>query len=460
MKRRNRTKQIKAPNLLVLIFLLILLASLLTYLIPAGQFDSDTNNAIITGTYHSVTQTPVSPWRAICMIFDGMTSSGWIIAIILLMGGSIGTIIGTGAVENLIGYAVYKLRTKKITVLIPCCMFLMSFLASFGGNDAFVAFVTVGVVFARKLKLDPIVAVAVFFLSSFVGFFSGPFIMSAQLIGGVPPLSGFGLRICVLIAMTTLASIYTVNYSLRISKNPAKSLMGNTDWLAQCTQEDTLEQINLDRRALLVVLLLIGTFVALSIALPLLGFGYGELIGLLLIVVIISELLYKKSPSQIADDFTKGVMSMAGVALVIGMAKTISLVLESGNILHTLIHIITLPLSTVGPEASSVLLFLSNAVINIFIPSSSGQAAVVLPLMMPIGTMLDIPAQVVISSFIYGDGLTNLCIPTFSALIGGLTIAKVPYGKWLRFILPFIILSAVCLSILLMILTAVGWTGL
>ncbi|MEG2268534.1 MAG: TIGR00366 family protein, partial [Acinetobacter sp.] len=101
-----------------------------------------------------------------------------------------------------------------------------------------------------------------------------------------------------------------------------------------------------------------------------------------------------------------------------------------------------------------------NAFINLFIPSCSGQAAVVIPLMMPVGEVLGISPQVVVSAFIYGDGLTNLCIPTFGVLVGSLMMAKVPFGKWLRFAVPFVAICAVGLSVLLFVLTSIGWTGL
>lgn len=451
--------KLKPLNLLVLIFLLIMAASVCTYLVPAGKFGLDSNGSIVAGTYSRVSATPVSPWKALCMIFEGMTSGSFIISVILLMGGCISAVIGTGAVEHLIDFAMYKLQQKKITVLVPCCMILMSLLASFGGSDAFVAFVAMGVVFAHKLRLDPISAVAVFFLSTFVGFFSGPFIMSTQLIAGVKPFSGFLVRLCVLLVMTAMACVYTVRYCSKVSADPANSLMGHTDWLAECDGSQEVKKVSLDKRALIVVLLLIGAFISLAVLMPLFGLGYGELIGVLLLVVIASGIIYGKNSDEIATGFAKGVASMTYVALVVGMARTISLVLEKGNILPTMTQGIMEQLSHLPAGIAAVMLFLSNSIINIAIPSCSGQAAIVLPVMMPIGKLLNIPDQVVVSAFIYGDGLTNLCIPTFAALMGALTIAKVPFGKWLRFVLPFVGIAAVLLSALLVVLTAIGWTG-
>lgn len=456
---RRKPLTVRPLNLLVLIFLLIMIASISTYVVPAGKFDVDAKGVIVAGTYSRVPSTPVSPWRALCMIFDGMTSGSFIISVILLMGGCISAILATGAVEHLIDFAMYRLQQKKISVLVPCCMILMSLLASFGGSDAFVAFVAVGVVFAHKLRLDPISAVAVFFFSTFVGFFSGPFIMSVQIIAGVKPFSGFAVRLCVLLVMTGLACLYTVRYCRRVSEDPANSLMGHTRWLADCSMEQEVKEVRLDWRALTVVLLLVGSFIGLAVLMPLFHLGYGELIGILILVVIVSGFIYGKTTDEIASGFAKGVASMTYVALVVGMARTISLVLEKGNVLPSMIQGIIEKLSHLPAGIAAVMLFLSNSVINVAIPSCSGQAAIVLPVMMPIGRLLGIPDQVVVSAFVYGDGLTNLCIPTFAALMGALSIAKVPFGKWMRFILPFIGIAAVLLSVLLIALTAIGWTG-
>ncbi|MEG0764150.1 MAG: TIGR00366 family protein [Oscillospiraceae bacterium] len=460
-EKKGKKPALRAPNLLVLIFALILVASLLTYIVPAGQFNIGENGRVIAGTYHSVEQTPVSPWQAISMIFEGMNASGYIIFVIMLMGGCITAVLATGAVEQLISYAIYRLHKKNVLLLVPCCIVLMALLASFGGSDAFIAFIPVGIIFARRLRLDPIAAVAVFFMSSFVGFFSGPFIMSTQAMAGVPPFSGFVVRICVLIAIITFTCFYITRYCKRVISNPEHSLMGNTDWLQECFDEDAPQQeVKLDKRAVITLVLLIGSFAGLAIALPIFNLGYAELVGVLILVVIATGLLYGKSLSDIADGFSKGVMSMSGIAIIVGMARTISLVLDSGSILHTVIYVITQPLSYCGAGIAAILLFLSNAFINLFIPSCSGQAAVVIPLMLPVGEVLGITPQVVVSAFIYGDGLTNLCIPTFGVLVGALMMAKVPFGKWLKFVVPFVVICAVGLSALLFVLTSIGWTGL
>ncbi len=457
----KKKKKFEAPNLLVLIVSLIIFASLLTYIIPAGEYDLNEAGSVIAGTFHFTEKSPVNPIRAFSMIFDGLNASSYVIFIVMLMGGSISAILSHGAVENIISYSIYRLNGKNTLLPVIGCMVLMSLLASIGGSDAFVAFVPVGVIVAKKLRLDPISAVAMFFMSSFVGFSMGPFCMTTQTIAGVPVFSGFFLRSCVLIFMTAWVCVYVAVYCKRILKDPSKSLMGNDAWIAELDEPSASQQEQkLDMRAVASMLLLIISFVIIAIVMPLMGLGYGELMCIFFFLVIISGLIYGQSLSEIANGFVQGCMQMAAIGIIIGFAKTIGLVLEEGNILHSIVYYITIPLGAMGSGLASVFLVICNSIINLFIPSGSGEAAVVIPLMLPIGEVLNIPAQVIVSAFTYGDGLTNLCIPTFSVLMGSLMIAKVPYGKWMKFVTPFILISFLFIAVLMFVLTSIGWTGL
>lgn len=455
-------KKVRAPNLLLLTVALTIVASLLTYVVPSGTYDMDSNGNVIAGTFHFIENVTVNPIKALSMILDGMNSSAYIIFIVMLMGGSICAILSYGSIENVISYTIYRLHGKNTLVPVIFCMVLMSLLASVGGSDAFVAFVPIGVIVARKLRLDPIAAVAIFFASSFIGFFAGPFCMTAQTIAGVKPLSGFFVRLAVLFFMTGLLCLYVVRYCVRILKNPASSLMGDTGWLEEIEknpEEDEQKIVELDKKAVAALLLLIISFVMIAVLVPVCGLDYNTFVLILMVLAVITGMIYKRSMSEIANSFIRGVTQMAGIAVIIGFARTIGLVMETGGVLHTIIYYITIPLEHLGAQVASVFLFFSNAIINFFIPSGSGQAAVVLPLMLPMGDVLGITDQVIVSAFVYGDGLTNLCIPTFSALMGALMIAKVPFGKWFKFIFPFIVISFICLSLLLVFLTGIGWTG-
>ena len=156
---KPKKKGLKMPHLLVLILSLLVLMSLMTYIIPAGQFGTDPETgAILSDQFHLLGyQTPVNPWRALTLILDGLTSSGMIIGLLLAAGGYTGVVLSTKAIDETVDYAIYKLQDKGINVLIPVVFFIYCFIGAFASGDQIIAMVPVGLMFAKKLRLDPII---------------------------------------------------------------------------------------------------------------------------------------------------------------------------------------------------------------------------------------------------------------------------------------------------------------
>ncbi len=156
----------KMPHLFFLMLGLIMIMSLATYVIPAGQFATDPETGALMGDSFQYIgeQTPVSPWRALTMLLQGFMNSSYVMSLLLIGGGTVGVIMATGAIDEMINWAVYKLQDKGVTVLVPLLFFLIAIQGAFGGGDQMIAIVPIGIMFAKKLKLDPIVAVGVSFL--------------------------------------------------------------------------------------------------------------------------------------------------------------------------------------------------------------------------------------------------------------------------------------------------------
>ena len=171
MEQTKKTKKKFSINMLIFILGILICASLLTYLIPAGQFDTNPDTkSLIPGTFHLVEQTPVNPWKALLNIFTGMTSSAKVMSIVIFMGGALRVIISTGAVEEFLNWAIYKLEKKGIAVIVPLMVVLFSVLSAYGGNDSFFAFTVIGVAVAAKMGLDPIAGMAMTYFATSVGF--------------------------------------------------------------------------------------------------------------------------------------------------------------------------------------------------------------------------------------------------------------------------------------------------
>lgn len=450
-------------NMLVFIMGILILACIMTYIIPAGQFDVDPDTkALIPGSYHRVDQSPINIWKTLLNIFPGMTNSAKVISIVLFMGGALKVIISTGAVEEFINWAVYKLQKKGVLVIVPMMIILFAVLSAYGGNDSFFAFTVIGVAVAAKLGLDPIAAVIMTYFATSVGFggaLKGRTLV-AQGLADVPQYSGAGYRTVWLFVMIAIAVAYGLWYCLRIKKDPSKSFMGNTDWLAASDASKEIEAVSFNPVSLAVIVITAGSFILNAVMGVLKGWSYPEQLAVLLIASTICALLYKKSIFEICNTFADGCKSMGFIVFIIGLGGAISLTLTQGNILHTIVNFVTAPLVNLPKGIGTIAMFWFNWFFNFFIISGSGQAAVVMPIMNPIADALSIQRQVAVSAFVYGDAFTNMLFPTSAQLLAALAIANVPLKRWVRFILPFLLILSVATSAFLYYLTAINWTGL
>lgn len=449
-------------NMLVFILGILVCASLLTYIIPAGQFDvNPETKALIPGTYHAVEQTPVNLWNALRNIFTGMTNSAKVMSIVIFMGGALKVIISTGAVEEFLNWAIYKLQKKGIAVIVPLMVILFSVLSAYGGNDSFFAFTVIGVAVAAKMGLDPIAGMAMTYFATSVGF-AGALkgrTLVAQGIAEVPLYSGAGWRTVWLFVITGLAVAYALWYCFRVKKSPARSFMDNTDWMVGGPQGDIKKEL-FNPMSLLVIVITAGSFILNAVMGVLKGWTYPEQVAVLLVASTVCGLLYRKSPTEIAESFAKGCQSMGFVAFIIGLGGAIALTMTQGNILHTMVNAVAAPLMHVNKGFGTVAMFWFNWLFNFFIISGSGQAAVVMPVLNPIADALNIHRQVAVSAFVYGDAYTNMLFPTSASLLGALAIAGVPLKNWVKFVFPFLIILSVLTSVFLYYLTAAGWTGM
>lgn len=465
-RKTKEKKHFKVPHLFAIVMILLVAASILTYIVPAGVFDVDPETGrVIGGTFHFVERTPVNLWQTLLTMQPGMVATAQIGMNLLYIGGMIGIFLKTGAIDDLIKYAVSRLQDKGVTILLPSVMFLMSLLGCFAANDTFAAFTVIGLIFARRLKLDPIIAVMAFFGASYIGFAAGPNMIAktAQLIAEIPMFSGFAMRMLVWLLLTVVAIIYTMRYAKKIIADPSRSLMGDTDWLSTegGTDLDDSMVAEFDWRSILSTVIFFGQYVIIAVGTVKYGWGLHYTPAVLTITTfVIAILIYRMKLEEMGKAFAKGVSDVAFICVVIGLAKAISLVLEQGQVLNTIVYYISLPLSSMGKGLSSIMMYIFNTLFNFLIPSGSGQAAVLMPLMTPIGDLLGIERQVVVSAFCWGDGLSNLLWPTVGVTVGALGIANVSYDKWLKFILPLFMLWTVIVCVFLFVLANIGWTGM
>ena len=459
METKKTKKTFTLPHLLVLLLGLMFAMSIMTYILPAGQFVEATEGV---KEYVRVDRTPVNPLKMFLYIYEGVANSGGIIALLLTIGGNVSVVLSTKALDRLVDFSIYKLQDKGSSVLIPAMFMIMVILGGFGGTDALIAVIPIGVLVAKKLRLDPVVAAGSTLLATMIGFSTSPTgLYLPQSLMDVPIYSGFGMRLLNMALCGIIGAVYLTIYAKRVEKNAARSALGHTEWLADLGDNNVaLEKQKLNPRDLLITVLFIGQFpVAIVLNLKL-GFGLAALPAVMVPMAVICGLIHGMKLNEIGKKFEEGACGMGFICLIIGLAGGISLVMKNGKILDTIAYYASLPLQNLGSGFAAIGISVVITGLNFIIPSASAKAAALMPIVKPMAETLGITAQIAVQAFQIGDGFCNLISPFLGWTMGGLAIANVPYQKWVKWVLPLIVILLLVEYAFLMFLTGIGWTGI
>ncbi len=452
MAEEKKKKGFKMPHLLFLLVGMMVVMVILTYIMPAGQF--------VEGVYTPMERNPINPGQALLYIYQGMVNSASVIAVLLCNGGAVGVALGTGALDRVVDGCIYKLRDKGAAVLVPTVFFLLAMLGGFGGSDALIAMVPVGVMCATKLRLDPISGAALGLMSTLTGFACRPGgSYQAQAIMEIPLYSGYNERIGILMLSSIVGAIFVTMYAMKVTRDPSKSALGNTEWVAELGEVKEMEEKKIAGKDLLITALFIGQFpVAIFLNLNM-GLGQAAMPAVLIPVSIICGFINGYDGEKIGGLFSKGVAGMGFVAFVIGFAGAVSLVMKNGLIMDTIAYYACMPLANLSKGFAAIGISMVVTVLNFFIPSASAKVAALMPLVKPMADHLGLTGQVAVQAYLVGDGFCNIISPFLGWTIGGLAAAKVPFDKWVKWALPYVIIQLVIQWVILFFLTNIGWTG-
>lgn len=461
-KPGEKKKGIHIPHVFTLMLLIIAVCTILTYVIPAGRYDTYLDDGgrelLVSGSYHRIEQTPVGLMGALTSVQEGLIETAYISAFIFIIGGAFGVVGETKAIEAGIGRIIKK-TAKRQGLIIPLLIFIVGFgAASFGMFEECLVFIPFLIPICIAMGYDSITALALAVVGSSSGY-AGSFIQPAnvgvaQSIAGLPLYSAMGYRILILLVMLTIASVYIYLYAARIKRDPTKSLMYEFDRQReeQVDLED-LPELDLTRKLVLIVMGL--TFALLIIGVLKWGWYINELSALFLGMGIAVAFVARVGLDGFGVLFSNGVRDFAVGALVVGFARGILIVLEGGNILHTILYGAS-GLLTSLPQSLTVLgMYTFQNFLNLIIPSASGQAATSLPILLPMGDMAGITRQTSCLIFQIGNGLSNVFVPTAGTFMVALSMAKIPYGKWVKWFAPLLALQFVAGAILVLIANAI-----
>ena len=460
-------KAFKMPHLLWIMFGIILLSCLATYLIPAGQFMTNAAGEIVGTDFEYLGhQTPVSPWDALMLMKTGLNGAATIMFVVMVSGATINVVLETGAMDDLMNWAVYKLKDKGSGLLIALMMILMAYLGGFGGTDALIAVVPIGILFSKKLKLDPIVALGVTTFAALVGFGTGPAQQATtQMLMGVTPYSAFFTRLVIMNFFLAVAIFMVLAYVKKIRKNPEASLMYSEGWRPDAVLEDAdessvLKKVEMSWRKFAVIIIFLLQYLIIALY-SLLGGSetFDFMIAVMIVTMILVGIVGGMSADELGQSFARGLASMAFVAFVIGMAKVISLVLGNGNVIHTIVYVLTLPLLALPKSVSSIGLTIIVSIINPLIPSATSKAAILVPIMKPVAEALGLQPNLAVVAYQMGDSFTNLLSPLLGWMVGSCAMANVPFAKWYKWVFPKVLTFIFLACVIVLLLTVTGWSG-
>lgn len=440
----EKKKRFAVPHVYVLLLALIALCSILTYIIPAGTYDMIEvagREVVDSTTFHHVDQTPVSLMQFFTAVPRGMQESAQIIFFIFIVGGTMTVLQETRAIEAGMGRLINALKDASI-IIIPIVMILFSICGSvFGMAEETIPFIPIFVSLCLAMGFDSITGAAIVLCGAgagFAGAFMNPFtIQVAQGIAELPLLSGMGFRIVMYICFVALAVLFVMRYALKVKKDPTLSSMHKFDQ----TREDAVDLDQLPafggkEKAILIVFVL--AIVLLVWGVIHLGWYMDEIAAIFLGMSFVVAIIARMGFNNYATVLGRGMADIASGALVVGFARGILVVMNDGQILHTILHAAAQGLGKLPSMISALGMYIFQCLLNFIVPSGSGQAAVSMPIMAPLGDLVGVSRQTACIAFQLGDGISNIFTPTSGYFMAGLAIAKVPWAKWAKWILPLI----------------------
>ena len=445
-----------------LLLLIIAVCTILTCVIPAGQYETyvDENGVemLVDGSYHRIEQAPVTPMKALMAVQEGLIETAYISAFIFIIGGAFGVVAETKAIEAGIGRIIKK-TSKRQELLIPIMIFVVGFGAgSFGMFEECLVFIPFLVPICIAMGYDSITGLAVAIVGSSSGY-AGSFVQAAnvgvsQSIAGLPMYSAMWYRLIILVVMLTIAAVYIYLYAQRIKRDPTRSLMYEFDRQRE-EKVDLNDLPELTGTRKLVLLVMGATFALLIVGVLKWGWYINELSALFLGMGIVVGFVARVGFDGFGRLFSRGVADFAAGALAVGFARGILIVLEGGNILHTILYGASGLLTSLPSSLTVLGMYVFQNFLNLLIPSASGQAATSLPILLPMGDMADITRQTTCIIFQIGNGLSNILVPTSGTFMVALTMARVPYGKWAKWFIPLLGLQFAAGAVLVLIANAI-----
>jgi len=484
----EKKSRFRLPSAYTILFALIVLAAIATWVIPAGVYNLNAAGEPVPGTYHEVASRPArilvdsltAPINGLYGIENATGNINYynsgslfgaidIALFILVIGGFLGVTMKTGAIETGIGSLVQRMRGRE-RWMIPVLMGVFALGGTtFGMAEESLAFYALVITVMIAAGYDALTGAAIVLLGCGIGVLGStvnPFATGiASGIAGVPISEGIIGRLVTLIVGLAIGIFFVLRYADRVKKDPSNSVVydlkaenearfratGESGDVALTGKQKTI--LAVFALAFLVMIYGVVPWEDIGIPFPTWWWWFPEMTASFLLFAIIIGLIGRLGEGVLTSSFVDGARDLLGVALIIGIARGITVIMNNGKITDTILHWIENALGGTGEVVFLIVMFLLFLPLSLVIPSTSGLATLAMPIMVPLASFLGVSAALVITSYQSASGVMNLVVPTSAVVMGGLAIARVPYGTYLRWVWPLLVLLS-ALSVIVLAISA------
>ncbi|PSU30932.1 YfcC family protein [Photobacterium lutimaris] len=460
----------KFPSAYTILFALIALVALMTWIVPAGQYDRVMNDDLgrevpVTGTYQSVESNPQGVVDVLLAPIDGFYDHNTYEAaaidvslFILVIGGFLGLVTKTGAIDAGIERVTARLQGRE-EMMIPILMALFAAGGTiYGMAEESLPFYTLLVPVMMAARFDPVVAAATVLLGAGIGTLGSTINPFATVIAanaaGIPFTDGIMLRVAMLVVGWLICVAYVMRYAKMVRADKTKSIVYDKyeENKAHFLGNQSGEMLEFTTTRKVILAIFAASFGIMIYGVAVAGWWMAEISGMFLASTIIIGLIARMSEEEFTSSFIDGARDLLGVALIIGIARGIVVIMDRGMITDTILNAAEHAVTGLSSIVFINVMYWLEILLSFLVPSSSGLAVLTMPIMAPLADFAGVSRDLVVTAYQSASGIVNLMTPTSAVVMGGLAIARVPYVRWVKWVAPLLGI----LTVLIMVMLSVG----
>ncbi len=463
-KAKEKKGILKGGNLnpFLVLMTMVVICTIVSYFVVPGAFDRETVDGVsrvVAGSYHSVERTPLSFFEMFLTVPNGLAASAAMMFAVMIIGGVVEIYNRTGVIGASIN-KVLSVKNLSSQAIIAVVMIAFCFIGGIlGWSEHIIPFVPIVISLSLTLGYDSLVGMAISGYACLVSFAVGPFnpftVGTAHTVAELPMYSGWQLRLIMLCIIAVLSLIWVLRYAKKVKADPSKSLVKDIDTSSLII--DIPSDTKLDVPKVLSLLVLAVAFGFTIYGMLNLGWSFPEMSAVFLIAGVAAAIINRVSPTDTVNMILDGMRGAMAGALIIGAARAVQIAMTDGGLIDPLVYGLSSLLNNASAYLTTVGMFIINTLVNFFIPSGSGQATAVMPIMIPLADMLDITRQTAVLAFQLGDGISNTFWPTNGTLLIYLGLSKVPLKSWYKFILPLQFIFLLAELVMLFVACQIGY---